>query len=124
MILCSTLSRMESLDSLATESRNKNSENIDELSTLDMLAVINREDATVAAAVATQLPSIAKAVDAITERFRRGGRLFYIGADTSGRLGVLDASECPPTFSVPPGLVKGIIAGGDVALRTSSERTE
>jgi N-acetylmuramic acid 6-phosphate etherase len=115
---------MESLGSLTTEERNTDSEHIDELSTLEMLTVINREDATVAAAVATQLPAIAKAVDIIAERFSQGGRLFYIGAGTSGRLGVLDASECPPTFSVPPGLVQGIIAGGDAALRTSSEHTE
>jgi N-acetylmuramic acid 6-phosphate etherase len=115
---------MESLASLSTESRNMSSEHIDELSTLDMLTVINREDATVAAAVATQLPAIATAVDTITDRFGQGGRLFYIGAGTSGRLGVLDASECPPTFSVPPALVQGIIAGGDAALRISSEHTE
>ena len=115
---------METLASLSTESRNQNSENIDRLSTLDMLAVINREDATVADAVATQLPAIATAVDSIVERFGQGGRLFYIGAGTSGRLGVLDASECPPTFSVPPALVQGLIAGGDAALRTSSEHTE
>ncbi|HEX3572384.1 MAG TPA: N-acetylmuramic acid 6-phosphate etherase [Acidobacteriaceae bacterium] len=115
---------MGSLGSITTESRNMNSEHIDELSTLDMLTVINREDATVADAVATQLPAIAKAVDAITERFNHGGRLFYIGAGTSGRLGVLDASECPPTFSVPPALVQGLIAGGDTALRISSEHTE
>jgi N-acetylmuramic acid 6-phosphate etherase len=115
---------MESLGSLTTEERNTDSEHIDELSTLEMLTVINREDATVAAAVATQLPAIAKAVDSIGARFGQGGRLFYIGAGTSGRLGVLDASECPPTFSVPPGLVQGIIAGGDAALRTSSEHTE
>jgi N-acetylmuramic acid 6-phosphate etherase len=115
---------MDSLDSLATESRNPNSEHIDQLSTLEMLTVINREDAGVAAAVAAQLPQIASAVDAITQRFSIGGRLFYIGAGTSGRLGVLDASECPPTFSVPPTLVQGIIAGGDAALRTSSEHAE
>jgi N-acetylmuramic acid 6-phosphate etherase len=115
---------MESLASLSTEARNLNSEHIDELSTLDMLTVINREDATVAAAVATQLPAIATAIDNVTDRFGQGGRLFYIGAGTSGRLGVLDASECPPTFSVPPALVQGIIAGGDAALRTSSEHTE
>jgi N-acetylmuramic acid 6-phosphate etherase len=115
---------MESLASLPTESRNKNSEHIDELSTLEMLTVINREDATVALAVATQIPTIAQAVDTIAQRFAQGGRLFYIGAGTSGRLGVLDASECPPTFSVPPGLVQGIIAGGDAALRISSEHTE
>ena len=115
---------METLGALATETRNLNSEHIDELSTLEMLTVINHEDATVAEAVATQLPAIATAVDAITERFAHGGRLFYIGAGTSGRLGVLDASECPPTFSVPPALVQGIIAGGDSALRNSSEETE
>ena len=115
---------METLDSLATECRNANSEHIDELSTLEMLTVINREDATAAEAVATQLPAIASAVDTIAQRFSIGGRLFYIGAGTSGRLGVLDASECPPTFSVPPTLVQGIIAGGDAALRTSSEDVE
>src|SRR5579883_1466117 len=115
---------MEGLAALPTESRNPNSEHIDELPTLDMLAVINHEDASVAAAVHTQLPVIAQAVDAIAERFTQGGRLFYIGAGTSGRLGVLDASECPPTFSVPPTLVQGLIAGGDHALRHSSEQTE
>src|SRR5664280_2033119 len=115
---------MQSLDSLTTEARNLNSEHIDELSTLEMLTVINREDATAAAAVATQLPAIAQAVDTIAEHFAHGGRLFYIGAGTSGRLGVLDASECPPTFSVPPTLVQGLIAGGDSALRTSSEQVE
>jgi N-acetylmuramic acid 6-phosphate etherase len=115
---------METLDLLPTEARNPHTEQIDSLSTLEMLTVFNREDATVAAAVATQLPVIAQAVDAIAQRFTQGGRLFYIGAGTSGRLGVLDASECPPTFSVPPTLVQGIIAGGDRALRTSSESTE
>jgi N-acetylmuramic acid 6-phosphate etherase len=115
---------MQTLGSLPTEARNPHSEHIDELSTLDMLTVINQEDATVAAAVATQLPVIAQAVDAIAARFAQGGRLFYIGAGTSGRLGVLDASECPPTFSVPPALVQGIIAGGDSALRNSSEHSE
>ena len=89
-----------------------------------MLRLMNDEDAKVAAAVAAVLPEIASAVDAITQRFHYGGRLFYIGAGTSGRLGVLDASECPPTFSVPPTLVQGIIAGGDSALRKSSEASE
>lgn len=115
---------MEMLDALTTEACNPNTEQIDELSTLEMLTAFNREDATVAAAVATQLPVIAQAVDAIAERFTQGGRLFYIGAGTSGRLGVLDASECPPTFSVPPALVQGLIAGGDRALRISSEQSE
>jgi len=115
---------METLGSLTTEARNLNSEHIDELSTLEMLTVINKEDATVATAVASQLSEIAHAVDLITERFAQGGRLFYIGAGTSGRLGVLDASECPPTFSVPPNLVQGLIAGGDHALRNASESAE
>jgi N-acetylmuramic acid 6-phosphate etherase len=112
------------LASLLTEARNPASEHLDQLSTLEMLALINAEDAKVAAAVQAELPTIAKAVDAITERFARGGRLFYIGAGTSGRLGVLDASECPPTFSVPAELVQGLIAGGDRALRLSSEHSE
>ena len=114
----------ERLAELPTEARNPRSEHIDELSTLDMLRVINDEDATIAAAVRTALPQTAAAVDAISVRFDRGGRLFYIGAGTSGRLGVLDASECPPTFSVPAGLFVGIIAGGDSALRKSSEASE
>ena len=115
---------MTDLAALSTEARNPRTTHIDELSTLEMLAAINREDASVATAVASQLPAIAHAVDAIAERFARGGRLFYIGAGTSGRLGVLDASECPPTFSVPPTLVQGLIAGGDAALRNSSEHSE
>ena len=117
---------MEHMDlaTLPTEARNPASKHIDQLPTLDMLRIINEADATVAAAVAAELPNIAKAVDAIAARLEQGGRLFYMGAGTSGRLGVLDASECPPTFSVPPTLVRGIIAGGDSALRTSSERSE
>jgi N-acetylmuramic acid 6-phosphate etherase len=115
---------LSALSSLSTEARNPASEHIDTLPTLDMLRVINREDATVPAAVAAELPHIASAVDAIADRFNRGGRLFYIGAGTSGRLAALDASECPPTFSVPPSLVQGIIAGGDSALRTSAEAAE
>jgi N-acetylmuramic acid 6-phosphate etherase len=113
-----------SLGELPTESRNPRSEHLDQLSTLDMLRLINDEDATVATAVRAELPSIAHAVDEIAARFNRGGRLFYIGAGTSGRLGVLDASECPPTFSVPAELVQGLIAGGDSALRLSSEHSE
>jgi N-acetylmuramic acid 6-phosphate etherase len=112
------------LGTLATEARNPASERLDELSTLEMLGVMNDEDAKVAAAVRAELPAVARAVDAIAERFGRGGRLFYVGAGTSGRLGVLDASECPPTFSVPAELVQGLIAGGDRALRLSSEHSE
>jgi N-acetylmuramic acid 6-phosphate etherase len=89
-----------------------------------MLTLIHQEDAAVATAVESQLPAIARAIDGIAERISKGGRLFYIGAGTSGRLGVLDASECPPTFSVPHSLIQGLIAGGDAALRNSSEQSE
>jgi N-acetylmuramic acid 6-phosphate etherase len=112
------------LADLVTEARNPQTEHIDELPTLEMLRLINEEDAKVATAVAAVLPQTAAAIDAIAQRFEAGGRLFYIGAGTSGRLGVLDASECPPTFSVPPTLFQGIIAGGDSALRKSSEQSE
>jgi N-acetylmuramic acid 6-phosphate etherase len=112
------------LATLATEARNPLTEHIDELPTLDMLRLINDEDRKAVAAVTATLPVIARAIDAIAERFEDGGRLFYIGAGTSGRLGVLDASECPPTFSVSPTLVQGLIAGGDSALRKSSEASE
>ena len=114
----------EKLGALPTEARNPRSAHMDELPTLALLELINDEDATIAAAVRAALPRVAEAVDAIAERFARGGRLFYVGAGTSGRLGVLDASECPPTFSVPPSLFVGLIAGGDSALRKSSEASE
>ncbi|MEZ2348043.1 N-acetylmuramic acid 6-phosphate etherase [Terriglobus sp. RCC_193] len=112
------------LGNLLTESRNPASENIDIVSTEEMLAIMNREDATVIQRVNEVLPQIAKAVDAIYERVSKGGRLFYIGAGTSGRLGVLDASECPPTYGVPRDMVVGIIAGGEPALRVSQEGAE
>ncbi len=112
------------LGTLLTEARNPATEHLDELPTLAMLQVINDEDAKVATAVRAELPHIAQAIDEIAARFGRGGRLFYIGAGTSGRLGVLDASECPPTFSVSADLVQGLIAGGDRALRLSSEHSE
>jgi N-acetylmuramic acid 6-phosphate etherase len=89
-----------------------------------MLAVINAEDGRVAEAVAREIPRIAQAVEAIAERLEKGGRLFYIGAGTSGRLGVLDAAECPPTFNVAPDLVQGIIAGGEAALARATEASE
>jgi N-acetylmuramic acid 6-phosphate etherase len=114
----------EVLAAAPTEARNPDSMQIDKVSTLEMLAIINREDQTVAAAVERVLPDIAQAVDAIAERLNQGGRLFYVGAGTSGRLGVLDASECPPTFSIDPEIVQGLIAGGDGALRRSSEVSE
>lgn len=112
------------LSRISTEQRNPATALIDTVPTLDMLRIINDEDARVAPAVGTQLPQIAEAVDGIVERIRRGGRLIYIGAGTSGRLGVLDASECPPTFNTPPGLVIGLIAGGDHALRHPVEHVE
>ncbi len=112
------------LGTLLTEARNPATTQLDTLPTLDLLRLINDEDATVAAAVRAELPHIAAAVDAIATRFAQGGRLFYIGAGTSGRLGVLDASEIPPTFSAPPDLFIGLIAGGDRALRLSSEHSE
>lgn len=112
------------LSRIATEQRNPRTANIDTVDTLEMLRLINAEDAGVPAAVATQLPAIAQAVDGIVARIRDGGRLVYIGAGTSGRLGVLDASECPPTFNTPPGLVVGLIAGGDHALRHPIEAVE
>jgi N-acetylmuramic acid 6-phosphate etherase len=97
---------------------------IDTLSTEEMLRVINGEDRTVADAVGAEIPHIARAVDAVAAAFERGGRLFYIGAGTSGRLGVLDASECPPTFGVAPDLVQGIMAGGEAALSRATEASE
>src|SRR5579884_822056 len=109
---------------LLTEAPNPSSANIDALSTLDMLRIINAADQEIAGAVDRVISEIAAAVDAIVQRLEAGGRLFYLGAGTSGRLGVLDASECPPTFNTPPELVQGIIAGGDVALRRSVERAE
>jgi len=112
------------LEDLSTESQNPASAQIDRLSTIDMLRVINAADREVAGSVAQVIPDIARAVDAIVDRLQRGGRLFYTGAGTSGRLGVLDASECPPTFNVPPDLVQGLIAGGDGALRKSVEGAE
>ena len=115
---------MSKLAGLLTEARNPASEDLDRLSTAEMLRVINAADIQVAQAVAAEIPRIAEAVDAIVARLDQRGRLFYIGAGTSGRLGVLDASECPPTFSVPPDLVQGIIAGGDTALRNSIEGAE
>src|SRR5260370_4743792 len=115
---------MPEIEKLLTEQPNPASASIDALPTEDVLRIITQEDRTVAEAVGRELASIARAVDAIVAAFERHGRLFYIGAGTSGRLGVLDASECPPTFSVPPELVQGIIAGGEAALSRATETTE
>lgn len=115
---------MVNLESIATEQRNEKTAGIDTLDTLDMLQVINEEDMAVPMAVKACLSDIAAVVDAVTERLRQGGHLYYIGAGTSGRLGILDASECPPTFGVAPELVVGLIAGGDTAIRSAVEGAE
>jgi N-acetylmuramic acid 6-phosphate etherase len=115
---------MTKFEHLLTETRHPGTERIDQLSTREMLEAINEADRSVADAVHAELGRIAEAVDGIAERLGKGGRLFYTGAGTSGRLGVLDASECPPTFNVDPGLVVGLIAGGDYALRHSIEGAE
>jgi N-acetylmuramic acid 6-phosphate etherase len=109
---------------LVTEARNPESENIDDKSTEEILRIINRQDHLIADVVQTQIPYIAQAVEIIVAAFKAGGRLFYIGAGTSGRLGVLDASECPPTFGTDPAMVQGIIAGGEKALTRAQEGSE
>lgn len=112
------------LESLTTEAFRPELAEIDRLSSLEIARIMNEEDSGVPGAVATQLPQIAAAIDATAERMARGGRLFYLGAGTAGRLGVLDASECPPTFNTDPSQVVGMIAGGDKAIRTSTEGAE
>jgi len=109
---------------LVTEQRNPRSRNLDRLDQKAVLRLINAEDRTVSQAVAKEIPKIARALDLVVSAFRRGGRLFYLGAGTSGRLGVLDAAECPPTFGTDPNLVQGIIAGGYKALVRSQEGSE
>ncbi len=112
------------MSEIITEYRNENTKNIDLLSTIDIVRKINEEDQIVARAVEDESANIARAVDIIAKQFLVGGKLYYFGAGTSGRLGVLDASECPPTFGVTPDLVTGIIAGGDKALRLAVEGAE
>lgn len=109
---------------MLTEESNPRTARLDQLSALEIVTAMNDEDATVAAAVRRALPAIAQAVEAIVGRLRAGGRLIYVGAGTSGRLGVLDAVECVPTFSVDPGLVVGVIAGGEIALTEAVEGAE
>lgn len=115
---------LNALEQMITEQRNPDSMNLDALSALDIVSLINQEDHKVAEAVKATLPQIAQAVEKIVAAFQQGGRLVYMGAGTSGRLGVLDASECPPTYGVPPEMVVGIIAGGDRALRHPIEGAE
>ena len=115
---------LQTLSTLITEQRNPNSMNVDSLSALEIVQLMNEEDKQVPLAIEKCLPQIAQAVECIVAAFQQGGRLVYIGAGTSGRLGVLDASECPPTFGVSPEMVKGIIAGGELALRHPIEGAE
>jgi N-acetylmuramic acid 6-phosphate etherase len=112
------------LKAARTEQRNPRSRGLDRKSTLEILRVLNREDASVAWAVQKELATIARAVDAIVNSLRLGGKLFYVGTGTSGRLAVVDASECPPTFGTPPKMVQAIIAGGERALRHAVEGAE
>ena len=115
---------LQTLSTLITEQRNPNSMHVDSLSALEIVQLMNQEDKQVPLAIEKCLPQIAQAVECIVTAFQQGGRLVYIGAGTSGRLGVLDASECPPTFGVSPEMVKGIIAGGERALRHPIEGAE
>lgn len=115
---------LQTLSTLITEQRNSNSMHVDSLSALEIVQLMNEEDKQVPLAIEKCLPQIAQAVECIVAAFQQGGRLVYIGAGTSGRLGVLDASECPPTFGVSPEMVKGIIAGGERALRHPIEGAE
>jgi N-acetylmuramic acid 6-phosphate etherase len=112
------------LSEISTEARHAASERLDELATPEMVELLHAGDGEALAAVGRILPQIATAIDTIAARLRAGGRLFYVGAGTSGRLGVLDASECPPTYNTPPEMVQGLIAGGDVALRHAVEGAE
>lgn len=115
---------MKSITMLTTEMRNKKSTNIDNMSVRDILNVINNEDMRVAQKVREVLPEIEKAVDLVYQALKQGGKLFYVGAGTSGRIGVLDAVECPPTFSTPPDLVQAVIAGGSGAFIKAVEGAE
>ena len=115
---------MIDLHAIATEQRNEQTRHIDRLSTLDMIRLINEEDTKAALAVGAIAPAIADAVDLIAGRLRQGGRLFYIGSGTSGRLGILDAVECPPTYSTDPDMVQGLIAGGYEAIFRAKEGAE
>ena len=112
------------MDHLTTEQNNPESVSIDQMDPIQIAMLMNREDLKVVAAVERVLPDIARAIEIVTERVQSGGRLIYIGAGTSGRLGVLDASECPPTFNTPPALVVGLIAGGHRALTNAIEGAE
>ena len=115
---------MIGLDKLSTEKRNPASAGIDTMSTLEMVTLINNEDKKVALAVEKILPDIAKAIDIVADHLKQGGRLIYMGSGTSGRLGILDAVECPPTYSTDPAMVQGLIAGGYPAIFQAKEGAE
>jgi N-acetylmuramic acid 6-phosphate etherase len=119
-----TTALYDKLSKLLTEQRNPSSMEIDLMDTISILRVVNNEDKKVAIAVEREIPYIARAVDLIVTAFKNGGRLFYVGAGTSGRLGILDASECPPTYGTDPKMVQGIIAGGEKAVFQSQEGAE
>ena len=118
------MKNLEERGHLLTEQVNPNSENLDQLSSIELVDLFNAEDAQTLSAIARARENLARAIDIGAESLHQGGRLFYVGAGTSGRLGVLDAAECPPTFCTPPELVQGIIAGGAGALVRSSEDLE
>ncbi|PTQ56640.1 MAG: N-acetylmuramic acid 6-phosphate etherase [Candidatus Carbobacillus altaicus] len=115
---------MTDLDRLATEQPNPKSERLDQMTALEIVTLMNEEDATIAGVIQKALPNIAQAVERIVEQFQRGGRLIYIGAGTSGRLGVLDASECPPTFGTDPEMLVAVLAGGALAMTAAIEGAE
>lgn len=115
---------MSKLLTLTTEMRNEQSKNIDNMTTKEVLTVINNEDFKVAEAVQKVLPEVEETIDAVVHALKNGGKLFYVGAGTSGRIGVLDAVECPPTFSTPPNLVQGVMAGGMEAIEVAVEGAE
>lgn len=119
-----TTALFETLKGLSTEQRNPRSMTIDTASTREILEIINAEDQTVPSAVKAEIAYIEQAVELIVDAFKRGGRLLYVGAGTSGRLGTVDASECPPTFGTPPEMVQGLIAGGSEAMFTAQEGAE
>ncbi len=119
-----TRALFDEVKALATEQRNPHSTNLDTLTSREIVELINTEDHLVPVAVRRELPHVARAVDLVVEAFRRGGRLIYVGAGTSGRIGVVDASECPPTFGVPYDLVQGVMAGGEAAMFRAQEGAE
>jgi N-acetylmuramic acid 6-phosphate etherase len=112
------------LSGLKTEKQNRASSDLDKMSALEIATLMNRQDARVLRAVRRALPAIAKAIDVVRDRLAAGGRLIYVGTGTSGRIGALDASECPPTFGIDPAMIQYVIAGGEHALANASETSE